>query len=117
MALELLSAARNTSSIGGGNLARFKSSIKSFVSQGRPGFPKPLAPPGRIGLSQSSRQQLSGFLNGGVQLFNNLLAIADTGQATNQTQILALRAQAGDRVASFLRPEEPSRGSSIDTSA
>ena len=48
---------------------------------------------GRIGLSPSSRQQLESIFNNATTLFNTLYTNAETQEANNIKQILALRSK------------------------
>ncbi len=62
-----------------------------LLSVGRAAFEGITRGSGRIGLSASSRQQLEGFFNNGIALFNQLYAKTENQELANQVQILALR--------------------------
>ena len=62
-----------------------------LLSVGRAAFEGITRGYGRIGMSASSRQQLEGFFNNGIALFNQLYAKTENQELANQVQILALR--------------------------
>lgn len=74
-----------------GNLSFFKSSISNFAANGRQGFYKPVSPPPRIGISQSSKQIQESMLAAGADLVNTISLLSSSNISTAQTQILALQ--------------------------
>lgn len=77
---------------------------------------------GGPGLSASSRGLLESFYNGGTQLFNVLYAGAETQEAANKVQILALRAKNQSKVIPSLLekptvPPSTTTGTQVDTNA
>jgi hypothetical protein len=67
--------------------------MADLLSVGRAAFEGITRGYGRIGMSASSRQQLEGFFNNGITLFNQLYAKTENQELANQTQILALRSK------------------------
>jgi hypothetical protein len=96
--------------------------MADLLSVGRAAFEGLTRGFGRIGLSSSSRQQLEGFYNGGVQLFNQLYARTETAELANQLDILALRAKNRSLVAEGIFEDADSvpastRGTQVNTEA
>lgn len=73
----------------------------------------------KIGMSQSSRQQLEGFYNNGTALFNQLYNAAENKEVNNTTAILALRSKFSYLVSESITGTAKSKtsGTNIDTQA
>lgn len=93
--------------------------MADLLSVGRAAFEGITRGYGRIGLSASSRQQLEGFFNNGIALFNQLYANAENQEVNNKTQILALRAKHKGLVSESVTQTAASTttGTQVDTEA
>lgn len=96
--------------------------MADLLSVGRAAFEGITSGYGRIGLSASSRQQLEGFYNGAVQLFNQLYTSTENQEVANQMQILALRSKNKSLVATGVfdngaASSSTTSGTNVDTQA
>lgn len=74
-------------------LSNFRSLQFQAISRGRPGFPKPLSAPPKLGLSDRGRQVSQAILASGAQLFGVISALSEGNIQNTQTNILALRSR------------------------
>lgn len=93
--------------------------MSDLLSVGRAAFEGITRGYGRIGMSANSRQQLEGFFNNGVALFNQLYAKSENQEVFNQTTILALRSKYKGNLSEQITGTASSTttGTNVDTEA
>ena len=93
--------------------------MSDLLSVGRAAFQGITGRYGRIGLSANSRQQLEGFYNNGIALFNQLFAKTENQELNNQTIILALRSKYSYKVSETITGTAASKttGTNVNTEA